>query len=841
MLKFTALLQLVLFPFLLSAQTIDRLEQFPFAADPLVLHHTAQPQQPFTVVGEHGAILGTQDGRFELWLMPVQIFRNARLTARLQGYETEIALNSLASDVEVAPDHTTITYSHAAISVRQHMFVFRSADGAGEAIVLFEVHATRPAEITLHFDPTMTMQWPAPGFGPASVSWATRPQGSGYLLETNRPDFYGAVAMPGARRGDLRPYQERAEQTPVVFTFDYVPGRDDHRFYPLLCGVSQVHAPKTSSEQPHATEKASPSLLLDRVLAAEQKIPALYNSTAEFYAHFFDTRFQAETPDGEFDRAVRWSEIAIEQLQTPLPQGVGLTAGWLLAGATARPGYGWFFGRDTLWTLFAVNSYGNFQLSRDALEFLLSQQRDDGKIMHELSQTASWVDWKSMPYFYAAADSTPLFLMATDDYVRSSGDASFLRTHWQQILQAYRFTRSHTTNGAMNNAQGTGWVEEWLPHPPDQEAYLVALDAQANLAMVRMASAMGDARLAADAQHTTDAIQALFNTYRSPAGLYRFSRNRDGSFDEARSIFPSVAWWTGELHPTDPTKTFADWESNHFTVDWGIRSVADDQAIYDPISYHHGSVWPLYAGWIAMAEFHTGRPSAAYEHLRAEIGLTKLQDPGAITELLSGEFYEPLARSSSHQLWSSAMFLTPAIRGLFGLSSDAFLHRLTVAPQLPAGWNHLVLNNVDVGTQRFRIRMDKVGMELIVDATSDTPAVLCMSASSESTPCEQKPALHHGLRIPLPPVEIGLENTETREGMRSQHMHVLGEQRDARSLTLILEAPAGTTQTLKLYRNTKPGNALALHVEGGTIQDDQIAVHMPLGNGYQTIPITIRW
>lgn len=840
MFKFLILLQLFAGTLASQAQAPVSLARFPFAQDRLTLHHTAQPQQSFTVVGEHAAILGTQDGQFELWFMPVRLLRNARLSARLEGYGADIPLNSLASDVEVAPDHTTITYSHAGISVRQHMFLPRIAsDGVAEAVVLFEVHATRPAEITLTFDPSMELEWPAPNFGPVAASWVTRPGGSGYVLETNRPGFYGVVTIPGAHHGDLRPYQERAENTAASLTFNYTPGRDDHRFYPLLCGVSQPHAPGSTSAP--AANNDSPKLLLDRVLAAEQQIPQLYGSTAEYYAHFFDDRFTADTPDAAYNNALRWAEITVDKSRTPLPQGIAMTAGWLAAGPTARPGYGWFFGRDTLWTLFAVNSFGDFRLSRGALEFLLSQQRADGKIMHELSQTADWVDWKSMSYFYAAADSTPLLLMAADDYVQSSGDVDFLRVHWKQLLLAYQFTRAHTTGGAMDNSQGTGWIEEWLPHKPDQEAYLVALDAQANLAVARMAGLMGDAHLAAQARQTAGAVQAYLDAYRSPSGVYRFSRNFDGSFENVRTIFPSVAWWTGDLHPADPAKTFADWESSHFTVDWGVRSVADGQTIYDPISYHMGSVWPLYTGWIAMAEYRTGRSLAAYEHLRSDAGLTNLEDAGAITELLSGEFYEPLERSSSHQMWSSAMFLTPAIRGQFGLTADAPAHRLKVAPQLPANWDHVTLRNVAVGSQLFHIDLDRRGNELVVDASASAPTVLCLSATSESSPCTQEPVLHHILRLPLPPVEVSFDDADAREGMPSQHMHVLGEQRKDRTLTLTLEAPAGTTQFLHIRRNLKAGTLLNLRAKGGELRGDLLTVHAHMGEGYQVFQTSIQW
>ena len=840
MLKIFLLLQFALVPLALEAQSSNSLVQFPLVSSPLGIHHPAETQQPFSLVGEHSAILGSQDGSFELWLMPVQILRNARLTARLQGYDAPIVLNSLATAVDVEPDHTTITYSHAAITVRQHMFLPRTGDpGIASAVVLFEVHATRPAQISLSFDASMTPEWPAPNFGAADASWRERPSGSGYVLQTSSPGLYGVVAMPGATHGDLRPYQERAAETPAVLTFSYDPKHDGHTFYPLLVGVSTpggVATPTSPGVDPTDT-------LFDRVLATESRIPELYRSTAEFYQHFFDNRFEATTPEPELDKALSWAEIAVDQSRTPLAKGIGMTGGWLSAGTTARPGYGWFFGRDTLWTLYAVNSYGDFQLSRGALEFLLSQQRDDGKIMHELSQTADQVDWRSMPYQYAAADATPLLLMAVDDYVRTSGDVAFLRAHWQQIQLAYRFTRAHTTEGAMDNSQGTGWVEEWRPHKPDQEIYLVALDAQANLAISRLAKMMGDAKLEAGSLETARTVEDRLAAYRSPAGVYRFSRNHDGSFEEVRSIFPSVAWWTGDLHPKEPEQTFSDWASSHFTVDWGVRSIADVQSIYDPISYHLGSVWPLYTGWTAMAEYHTGRSLEAFEHLQSSARLTWLQDPGAITELLSGEFYQPLARSSSHQMWSSAMLLSPAIRGLFGISADALNHRLTVSPQLPADWNHVTLRNVAVGDTRYAITMNREGSELVVDAASIEPTTLCLAAATENTRCKQQAALHHGLRLPLPPVEVSFEGEAvTRQGMRSQHMHVLEEKREAQSLTLTLEAPGGTEQMLKVRRNRSAGGSESpLKVEGAELHGDLLQIHAPAGEGYQTMKVAIRW
>jgi len=120
-----------------------------------------------------------------------------------------------------------------------------------------------------------------------------------------------------------------------------------------------------------------------------------------------------------------------------------LVAGYYASADSARPGFGWFFGRDALYTLFAVNGYGNFALSRSELEFLIKRQRDDGKIMHEYSQTAAFIDWRQFPYMYAAADATPLFILAMADYGRSSGDVAFITAHRDAIEKAWAFETGH--------------------------------------------------------------------------------------------------------------------------------------------------------------------------------------------------------------------------------------------------------------------------------------------------------------------------------------------------------------------------------------------------------------
>lgn len=64
------------------------------------------------------------------------------------------------------------------------------------------------------------------------------------------------------------------------------------------------------------------------------------------------------------------------------------------------------------------------------------------------------------------------------------------------------------------------------------------------------------------------------------------------------------------------------WASAEFSTDWGTRDVSDQTPFYDPISYHQGSVWPLFTGWVPLAEYRACRPLAGYQHLMQNAALT---------------------------------------------------------------------------------------------------------------------------------------------------------------------------------------------------------------------------
>ena len=827
---------------------------FTLAQHPLTIRRPAEPEKPFTVAGQCGAMLGQQDGKFESWIFPVKLFSEMSIEARVDGYDVPLNVNRLAAEIEVSPDHTTITWSHIAFTIKEVFFATQcpKQDGTG-ILALFQISSIRPLTLTFSFTPEVKRMWPAPVSGSVSPEWiavnrgpgttlndTTRPGGLGavhpagwYMLHTDFPDLAGAIALPGAVPGILQPYQERPATYPLQFVLRFDPKSDDGHFVPLLMAVGTT--PETATRQ----------ALEQRLSSLNANVSELYQQNAIYYAHFFDTRTTIETPDVSFNHYLQWAALSIDQARVRHGDEIGLVAGFFSSGSSARPGFGWFFGRDTLFTTWAINSYGDFSLTEQALSFLIRRQRDDGKMPHEYSQTAELVDWPHMPYEFAAADATPLFLMAVDDYATTSGDLEFLRANWTAIQKAWNFETTHDSDGdgIYDNVQGTGWVESWPQGMPHQEIYLAALDQQASQSMARLSKLMGQDTAARAAQERADRIASkITEEYAQPDGTYAFSRNIDGSVDKTLSIFPAIAWWGGRFALPAADAMFRQWASHSFSTDWGLRDISEQDPVYDPISYHQGSVWPLFTGWASLAEYRAGRDLAGYSHLMQNTNLTTEQDLGAVTELLSGAYYRPFGRSTSHQMWSSAMVLVPALRGLFGVSVDAPTHTITVDPHLPAQWPTATLHHIAVGDAITDLHYERKNGSMIVALLNQRTAspIRLMSSIPNAKPSGNGTTL----TIPLPAIEVGMDygaaDALPSPGADTTGVKVLDQRQSGHELSLQLEAPGNSTHRLFLRRN-----GVAAHVTangcGATLNRDSLDVRFPDGAGYQQCTLIISW
>ena len=150
------------------------IENFTPTQNALHLRQHAEALKPFTVAGECGTIVGQQDGQFEAWLFPVKVLSHMRIEAQVEGYDVPIDVNAHAAEIDVEPDHTTITYSHIAFTLRETFFATQCgpldpAKTTTGAMVVFTLDSIRPTTLTFNFTPEVKPMWPAPEFGGSCV------------------------------------------------------------------------------------------------------------------------------------------------------------------------------------------------------------------------------------------------------------------------------------------------------------------------------------------------------------------------------------------------------------------------------------------------------------------------------------------------------------------------------------------------------------------------------------------------------------------------------------------------------------------------------------------------
>jgi hypothetical protein len=451
----------------------------------------------------------------------------------------------------------------------------------------------------------------------------------------------------------------------------------------------------------------------------------LLRDSSDYYNLYLAHTVNLDLPDPKLQQAYDWARVSmIQGIATNPYLGTGLVAGYRTSGLSQRPGFAWFFGRDSFWTSFALNAAGDYAAAKTAIEFVGKYQRDDGKIPHEIAQSATFVPWfKDFPYPYASADATPLFIIATEDYVTQSGDVAFARETWDRLWKAYQFLRStYDNNGFARNAGvGHGWVEGGPLLPVETEYYQSALGTEALRALSHLARVLGkddiEKNLAAEFELRKSALDQAF--WISEKKTYAFALDRKNSPMDEPTVLATVPMWF-ELPPADHANDMITRlaDADHET-DWGMRIISSHSKLYDPAGYHYGSVWPLFTGWASVGEYRYHRALPAYSNLRANAGLVLDGSLGHVTEVLSGDYYQPLSTSSPHQIWSAAMVVSPILRGLFGLRVDALNRQITLAPHVPADWTSFAVRNVTVGPLSVDFKFHKAVGSFTLETTSN--------------------------------------------------------------------------------------------------------------------------
>ncbi len=632
-------------------------------------------------------VFGSEAGSLEAWVYPLKILRNFHLLFHVDG--RILAAETLGRTVSVRPESYTVLYASDTFQVKETVFTPVHEPGA---VIVIEVESSEPLEVEAEFQRDFQLEWPA-AFGGAYLNW--NPDLRAFEFGEEQKKFAALVGSPSAVPARQEYFTNYSSSSQNSFLLGPVANGKQTK---VVVIAGSVNGPKEAADTYHRLSATYESLLHD---------------SADYYAKYLDHTVNLALPDEDLQQAYDWSRISMIQGLVSSPYlGTGLIAGYRTSGDYERPGFAWFFGRDALWTSFALNGEGDFKTSRTALDFLSRYQRDDGKIPHEIAQTATLVDWfKNYPYGFASADATPLYIVALNDYVVRSGDSSFAIEKWNSLWKAYRFLKStYNAQGLPQNfGFGHGWVEGGPLLPVDTELYQSALGAEALRSLANLARINGkdDVRKQLDQEFAKQ--KALVNQafWSRQKNIYSFALDNQGQQIEIPSVLAAVPMWFELLDENNTETMISQLSGADHETDWGMRIISSSNPVYNPGGYHFGSVWPLFTGWASVGEYRYHRAIPAYSNLKANALLALDGSLGHVTEVLSGDYYQPLSTSSPHQIWSAAMVVSPLLRGMLGLETDAAAHTLKFAPHVPAQWKSFEVRNIRVGNALLNLKYQR--------------------------------------------------------------------------------------------------------------------------------------
>jgi glycogen debranching enzyme len=292
--------------------------------------------------------------------------------------------------------------------------------------------------------------------------------------------------------------------------------------------------------------------------------------------------------------------------------------------AAGIPWFATLFGRDSLITGLQTLAW-NPDLSAGLLRLLARYQgtKDDewrdeepGKILHEL-RTGELARTGLVPHspYYGTIDATPLFLILAAEYHDWTGDSALVREilpnleaalAWCQfhgdrdgdgyIEYARRSSKGLANQGWKDSGEGIMFQDGRLPDPPialvEVQGYLHA----AYRGVARLFRALGGARAARadELDARAAALKERFNRDFWLPGANFYALGLDGAKRPIDAIAsnPGQALWGGIVDAARAPAVVARLLADDLFSGWGIRSLSREVAVYNPLGYHLGTVWP---------------------------------------------------------------------------------------------------------------------------------------------------------------------------------------------------------------------------------------------------------
>ena len=276
-----------------------------------------RPGEYLGVTGPRAAWLGLETGEAELWVHPLKVARGFRLGFSTSSYGTAIPGDQIARTVHVRPEVTTITYSHAAFQVRQHILAPRDTAAHG-ILVLLEVDSAEPMEIVAEFHPVLNYMWPG-SIGGQYAYWDAGRRV--FVLSESLQTRNAVVGSPWATNSVEHPAHQLGD-APRTMVIPVDPERARREFIPIAVAAGTV--PRDTVFARYA-----------RLIAGAEM---LYRDTRAWADSVLASTASVETPDPSLDLALEWAKINLEEQRVCNPDlGCGFVAGWGLSGDGGAP------------------------------------------------------------------------------------------------------------------------------------------------------------------------------------------------------------------------------------------------------------------------------------------------------------------------------------------------------------------------------------------------------------------------------------------------------------------------------------------------------------------------
>jgi glycogen debranching enzyme len=449
------------------------------------------------------------------------------------------------------------------------------------------------------------------------------------------------------------------------------------------------------------------------------------------------------TSNTVFNEVVCRSMADLCMLMTRTPQGRYPYAG--------IPWYSTTFGRDGLITALQMLWVAP-QIAQGVLQRLAAYQAtaDDpasdaqpGKILHEM-RGGEMAALREVPFalYYGSVDATPLFVLLAGLYSERTGDDATLRALWPSIeaalgwidgpgdadgdgfVEYYRATEQGLANQGWKDSldaifHADGRLAEGPIALAEVQGYVYAAKLMAARCAQRLGKPERAQRLALEAARLAENFEQRF--WCPELGLYAMALDGNKEPCRVRSSNAGQVLFTGIAQPDRAAEVADSLMRPQFFSGWGIRTIAKDEARYNPMSYHNGSIWPHDNALIALGLARYGFKHSVQRLFKGLFDAATYMEMRRLPELFCG-FQRGRGRGPTHypvacspQAWASATPFT-LIEASLGLQFDPAAGEIRlINPRLPVFLDQVVLRNLQLNQSSVDLRVHRHDNEVSLE------------------------------------------------------------------------------------------------------------------------------